>query len=140
MSKPTIQFRCWYCNRKHEMPLKGIGKTVHCSCGYHLRVPRFSGGKCRIKTLADWAVEALVYGGGGAFLGGGLGLLFTAVVFGVGFGARTVDGGSGIGLFILSWGLIIGLAGLGFLIGLLFGERGIGWIGRLIRKVDSEEW
>jgi hypothetical protein len=142
MSKPTIQFRCWYCNRKHEMPMKGIGKTVRCSCGYDLRVPRYSGGKCRMKTLADWAVEALVYGGGGALLGGGLGLLFTAAVFGVGFGARTVGVGAdaGIWLFVLSWGLIVGLACLGFLIGLLFGERGINWFGRFIRKVDSDEW
>ena len=138
MSKLTIQFRCWYCNRKHEMPLKGIGKTIHCSCGSRLRVPRYSGGKCRIKTMAGWAVEAVVYGGGGGFLGAATGLLLSMLVFGVGIGY----GGSsaGMGVFILSWGLIGGLACLGFVIGLVFGERGINFIGRLIRKVDSDQW
>jgi hypothetical protein len=120
------------------MPLKGIGKTIHCSCGSDLRVPRYSGGKCRIKTLTDWAVEAVVYGGGGGFLGAGVGLLLSMGVFGIGVGY----GGSstGMGVFILSWGLIGGLACLGFLVGLFFGERGINFIGRLIRKVDSDQW
>jgi hypothetical protein len=25
-----IEFRCWYCNRKHTMPQKGVGKTIRC--------------------------------------------------------------------------------------------------------------
>ena len=126
-----IEFRCWYCNRKHTMPLKGIGKTIRCSCSNELRVPRYSGGKCRVKTMADWAVEAVVYGGGGAFLCGGIGFLLAAVIIDVGRDASS---------FILGWGITIGLAAIGFLIGLLFGERGINWIGRLIRKVDSDQW
>jgi hypothetical protein len=31
-----------------------------------LRVPKRNGGYCRVKTLVDWMVEAVVYGGGGA--------------------------------------------------------------------------
>src|SRR5260370_11483066 len=127
MSKPMIEFRCWYCNRKHSMPPKGIGKTIRCSCSSELRGPRYSGGKCRIRTLADWAVEAIVYGGGGGFLGGAVGLLLSMVIFGIGIGYGGSSAGAGV--FILSWGLIGGLACLGFLIGLLFGERGINWIG-----------
>ena len=130
-----VEFRCWYCNRKHAMPQKGIGKTIHCSCGSRLRVPRYSGGKCRIKTLADWAVEAVVYGGGGALICGGLAFLFIAALLpGGGFG------GSGAAFFEIGWIVIAVFTAIGFVFGLVFGERGIGWIGRLIRGVESDDW
>jgi hypothetical protein len=103
------------------------------SCSNELRVPRYSGGKCRIKTLADWAVEAVVYGGGGALLGGGLGLLLLSLM-------RFGYGGAGLLFFEVAWILIAGLTAAGFLFGLLFGERGINWVGRLIRHVENEDW
>ena len=130
-----VEFRCWYCNRKHTMPQKGIGKTIHCACGSALRVPRYSGGECRIKTLADWAVEAVVYGGGGALICGGLAFLFIAALLpGGGFG------GSGVSFFEIGWIVIAVFTAIGFLLGLVFGERGIGWIGRLIRRVETDDW
>src|SRR5262245_4946211 len=128
-----IEFRCWYCNRKHSMPQSLIGKQFRCRCKSDLRVPRYSGGKCRVKTLADWAVEAVVYGGGGALLGAWLGLLvFSLVLYGL--------HGAAAEFFLGGWILIGGLAVVGFLFGVIFGERGINWIGRLIRRVETDDW
>ena len=128
MSKVTIQFRCWYCNRKHTMPYKKIGKQFRCACSNELRVPRYSGGNCRVKTLADWAIESAIYGGGGALLGTGLALLLLA----------------GLRGFILTatgaWIILLPLPVLGFLLGLLGGERAINWVGRIIRGVEDSEW
>src|SRR5262249_38282226 len=133
MSQPRIEFRCWYCNRKHSMSESKVGERFHCACRNELQVPWYSGGKCRVKTLADWAVEAVVYGGGGALLGGGFGLFLLMVLS---YGLR------GVAFSILdivwSWIIIGGPAILGFLIGLLFGERGINWIGRLIRGLEDD--
>jgi hypothetical protein len=65
-----IEFRCWYCNRRHEEPKRLIEQRITCGgCGYPLKVPRRSGGNCRIRTLTDVLVENLVYGGFGAIIG-----------------------------------------------------------------------
>jgi hypothetical protein len=125
-----IEFRCWYCNRKHTMPQKGIGKTIRCSCSSELRVPRHSGGKCRVKTLADWAVEALVYGGGGALLRLGLALLILAGLLRFLFIQSTTG----------AWIVLLPLPLLGFLLGLLGGERAINWIGRIIHGVKGSDY
>ena len=129
-----IEFRCWYCNRKHSMPHKKVGKEFGCSCGSKLRVPRYSGGKCRVKTSADWAVEAIVYGGGGALICGG-GALFVVAALLPGIGRE-----GGVAFFEIGWIAIAVFAVLGFLIGLVFGERGINWIGRLIRRAETDDW
>src|SRR5437763_1208997 len=110
-----IDFRCWYCNRRYWLPEQRIGERLSCSCKHELRVPKRSGGNCRVKALADWFVEALVYGGGGAVLGLLLSLLIMS--------QATV-------LSQLPYtGMIVpGLTVLGFLGGLLGGERFINWV------------
>jgi hypothetical protein len=130
-----IEFRCWYCNRKHSMPQGKVGEQFRCSCSNELRVPRYSGGKCRVKTLADWAVEAVVYGGGGGLLGAGFGMLLLTFFF---YGLRGVP----LAFLAIEWSWIVigGPAAVGFLIGLLFGERGINWIGRMIRGIEDDRW
>jgi hypothetical protein len=65
-----IEFRCWYCNRRRKEPKVRFGERITCGgCGYPLRVPRCTGGNCRIRTLTDLLVENLVYGGFGALMG-----------------------------------------------------------------------
>lgn len=125
-----VEFRCWYCNRKHKMPHDRIGSRFTCACSYPLRVPRYSGGKCRIKSVADWAVEAIVYGGGGALLGLCLGLLAVALL---------LYGGIGRDFVAVGWILVASLTSIGLFIGLIFGERGINWIGRLIRSAENDD-
>jgi hypothetical protein len=117
-----VEFRCWYCNRKHQMPQQRVGERFLCACDRPLRVPRYSGGRCRIRSLADWLVEAVAYGGGGALLGLGLALVLLSLL------PRYIP-------IVDDWlwipPVVLPLAG--FLLGLLGGERGIGWIGRMIR-------
>lgn len=120
-----IQFRCWYCGKSYTVPEKRIGERIPCTCKNTLRVPKRSGGNSRVKTLADWVVEAVVYGGGGGLLGLGLGVLITSQALRV------------IRAPALGWVLVAGLTLAGFLVGLLGGERGINWIGRMIRGREN---
>ncbi len=120
-----IQFRCWYCNKAHAREEARVGERFACTCKNTLRVPRRSGGNCRVKTLTDRVIEALVYGGGGGLLGCGLGVLIASLTVRA---FRTP---------LLSWAPIAGLTLVGFLIGLFGGERGINWIGRRIRDVEG---
>jgi hypothetical protein len=121
----TIQFRCWYCHRRYSVPEQRIGQEITCSCQRRLRVPRKSGGACRIKTALDWVIEIVVYGGGGALLGFGLAVLVVSQV-----GRRM--------LFLdITWFLVLPTL-IGFLVGALGGERGINWIGRLIRGREND--
>jgi hypothetical protein len=114
-----IQFRCWYCNKHFSRPEASVGQQFTCACNQRVRVPRASFGNSRAKTLADWAIEALVYGGGGALLGFALALL---LVVALGRVFRTV-----------AFVVVPVLTLVGFLIGLFGGERGINWLGRMIR-------
>jgi hypothetical protein len=115
-----IKFRCWYCNRRYSMSDERIGNRFTCSCERELRVPKRSGGRCRVKSPVDWLVEAVVYGGGGALLGFGLSMLILSRWRGV------------AGLEWTGW-LVAGHTLFGFLIGALGGERAIDWLGRSIR-------
>jgi hypothetical protein len=118
----VIEFRCWYCNRLHHRPARLVGTKFQCACKYPLRVPARSGGNARVFSLVDFLVTRLVYGGGGAVLG-----LAVSLIFGARLAARVgFDRGS----------LVVFLAPplLGLLIGALFGEAGVGWIGRLFRS------
>ncbi len=115
-----IQFRCWYCNKHLTRPESAVGERFTCSCTHRLRVPRRNFGNSRAKTALDWLIEGVVYGGGGALLGGGLAVALVAIL------ARFRVGR--LGLILIP----IGTLG-GFLIGLFGGERGINWIGRMIR-------
>jgi hypothetical protein len=119
-----IQFRCWYCNKRYTHSEKRIGERFTCTCKNLLRVPKYSDGNCRVKTLTDWLVETLVYGGCGALLGLGLAILILSQFRWVMF-------------FESSWALIAVLALVGFLAGLFAGERGINWIGRTIRDREN---
>jgi hypothetical protein len=123
-SPRMIQFRCWYCNKHLARPESAIGECFDCSCAHRLRVPKRNFGNSRSKSALDWLIEAVVYGGGGALLGGGLGVVIAAAAGR--FFAR------GIGLYSIP---ILTLAG--FLIGLFGGERGINWIGRMIRDREG---
>ena len=119
-----IQFRCWYCNRRYSKSEQQVGQRLTCSCERLLRVPKRSGGYCRVKSAVDWLVEAIVYGGAGALLGFGLAVLF-------------LSQGRGFAMSGLSWVLVAGLTLLGFLAGLLGGESGINWVGQLIRDREN---
>jgi hypothetical protein len=123
-SSPMIQFRCWYCNKHLSRPESAMGERFVCSCAHRLKVPKRNFGNSRAKSALDWLIEGVVYGGGGALLGGGLGVVIAAGVGRV--FAR------GIGLYSIPT-----LTLAGFLIGLFGGERGINWIGRMIR--DRED-
>jgi hypothetical protein len=95
-----------------------------CSCKNTLRVPRRSGGNCRVKTLVDRLVEAVVCGGGGALLGFCLAILILSQL-------------RGLLLFRRTWTFVVGLTALGFVAGLLGGERGVFWLGRMIREREK---
>ena len=116
-----IDFRCWYCNKRYTKPDAQCGHRFDCSCKHVLKVPRRSGGRSRVKTPLEWLVEAAVYGGGGGLLGFGLGLLIASQMILI---RRTV--------YIVS-----AFTTAGFLIGLFGGERGINWLGRLIREREQ---
>ena len=99
-----IQFRCWYCNKRYSRSNERVGEQFTCTCRNLLRVPKYDGGNCRVKTITDWLVEALVYGGCGGGLGLGLAILILSQF-------RWV-------MFIeSSWALIFVLTLVGFLIG-----------------------
>jgi hypothetical protein len=72
----------------------------------------------------DWLVETVVYGGAGALLGVGLGVVMLA------------QAGRYVGVVTPAF-VMGGLGVLGFLAGLFGGERGINWIGRMIRKHED---
>jgi hypothetical protein len=116
----SISFRCWFCNRGYSVAAERVGEAMTCSaCQSPLRVPHRSGGNSKRHTLVNWLIESLVYGGGGAVLGFGLALVLLAQ--------------TGLGLVRGRWMILVGLTATGFLVGLLGGERGINWIGQMIR-------
>lgn len=117
-----IDFRCWHCHRRYMLPEQRIGETLTCSCKNLLRVPKHNYGKCRVKTITDRIVEVVLYGGGGAFLGLGLALLIMS---------------RWRGLILRGWVIIVGFILAGFVAGSLGGERGLDWIGRLIREREK---
>ena len=125
-----IVFRCWYCGKRYAVAEARVGERLTCTCRHPLRVPKRNGGNSRVKTATDWLVEVLVYGGGGAFLGGGLAFLLLSQLRWRGLVAVR----SGLKE---AWALVGGLTLLGFLFGALGGERGINWVGRMIRAREE---
>ena len=119
-----IIFRCWYCNKTFAVVEARIGAVFACSCKSLVRVPKQNRGKCKVLRPIDRAIEVLVYGGGGALLGFGLGL---SIVAEVPFISTLRNTGAIVAAFTL----------LGLLFGTFGGERGVNWIGGLIR--DREE-
>jgi hypothetical protein len=125
-----IEFRCWYCNRRHTAPKSRVGERIVCGCQYPLRVPKRSGGSCRVKTLVDWLVEIVVYGGAGGAVG------FCVAAFGalpVHFHARPCSDV----VLDLGWMSAAGFLG-GVVIGLLRGEPAIDWLGRFRRRGEDQ--
>jgi hypothetical protein len=114
-----IQFRCWYCNKHFSRPEASVGQRFNCACNHLVRVPRVNFGNSRGKTLTDWVIEAVVYGGGGGLLGFGLGVVLCAGLVRVFRSSAFV--------------VVPALTLTGFLIGLFGGERGINLLGRMIR-------
>lgn len=123
-----IAFRCWYCGKRYAVTESRVGERIPCTCRHQLRVPRRSGGNSRVKTPTDWLVETLVYGGGGALLGCGLAFLILSQL--PRFMILT-------GRLRRGWVLLVGLTVLGFLFGTFGGERGVNWIGRMIREREE---
>ena len=121
-----IHCRCWYCDKSYMMAEARAGERVDCKCGRAFRVPKTSGTAGRVRGAADWAVEILVYGGGGAALGCGLGLVIVTQIFGR-LGVRL-----GLG-----WELVAVTTVAGLLAGTFGGERGVNWLGRLIRARED---
>jgi hypothetical protein len=120
-----LDFRCWYCNRLHSRPVEQIGKQFYCSCECLLRVPPRPFGNSRVHTFVDFLATTAVYGGGGAFLG----LCMAALLF---VGVR--------GWFVrleFAFAVFLALPMIGLVLGTVFGERGINWIGRMIRANED---
>jgi hypothetical protein len=111
-----IGFRCHYCNKAYRVSEEKIGARMRCSCQEVMRVPRRSGGSSKYRTPGQRLIEFVVYGGGGAVLGFCLGCL--------------------VARWLMRWRIIAGCTVLGFLAGALGGERGVDWIGRMIRSRD----
>jgi hypothetical protein len=116
-----ISFRCWYCNKSYAVSEKRVGERLSCSCQRLLRVPRQSGGNSRARTLTDWLVEGLVYGGGGALLGFGLSIMIISRIW----------------LPRRGWVVVASFTAVGFLAGLFGGEQGVNWVGRMIREREE---
>jgi hypothetical protein len=116
-----IRYRCWFCNRAYLTPFARAGTRFRCSCGRPVRVPRRSGRSSKGFSLGDWLIESLVYGAAGALIGFGL---WFAIFGRVPVVRRRSE-------------LLIGLTVAGLLAGVLFGERGIDWLGRRLRDRES---
>jgi hypothetical protein len=119
-----IRFRCWYCNRKYAVPECRAGQRITCNCQHLLRLPKRSGGSCKVKTLTDWLIEAVVYGGGGAGLGFLLSLAILTRAYFITLRAELA---------------LIGVCTLiGFLAGTFGGESGVNLIGGMIRQHQDD--
>jgi hypothetical protein len=121
---PLINFRCWKCRRKYAKSSEKIGTQFTCSCDYVLRVPKTDGGNSRVKTVADYVVEAALCGGGGALLGFCLAVFILSRSWLVG-----------------RWWSLVFVAGSTIgcgLIGFFGGEHAIDYIGDMIRQEEQD--
>jgi hypothetical protein len=116
-----IEFRCWYCHRRHALAATHVREVKPCSCGRLFRVPTRRGGRSRYRSLNDRLAETVIYGGGGALLGFLLALVCLS-------DWRISLQGEGQG--VVPTFTIIGL-----ILGVVAGERGVNWIGRMIRDL-----
>ena len=108
-----ILFRCWFCNRSYAKPDEQAGARFQCTCGRRVKVPRRAGGSSKTRSLTDWLLEALVYGGACALIGFALSI---AIFARLPFVRRPAEV---IAAFTL------------------FGERGINWLGQKLRDREN---
>lgn len=118
-------FRCWQCNRAFYVDDARRGERFDCpGCKHRLKVPHRPNGSSRARSLTDWVVEVVVYGGCGGLLGFGLGVL---VVSRLPLFRRSEEAAL----------LVAGLTAAGLLAGAVFGEAGVNWVGRRIRSREE---
>lgn len=123
--RKTIQFRCWYCNKRYAVAENRARQLIDCTCQRRLRVPRRSGGSSRYRTPLDWFLEITLYGGGGALLGFGLAVLILSQALRV------------VRAPYVTWAIISTFTLAGLLVGIIGRERGVEWIGRIIRNRED---
>ena len=116
-----ISFRCWFCNRAFVKPDEQARTRFECSCGRRVKVPKRSGGSSKAFSPLDWLLEAVIYGGAGALVGFGLSVAILSRLF----------------VFRRPAEVILAATAFGFVIGTLFGERGINWIGQKLRDREN---
>lgn len=116
-----IAFRCWFCNRAYARPDDVVGMRFECGCGRRVKVPKRSNGSSKVRSPLDWLVESVVYGGAGALIG----FVLSIAIF-----AR-------IPLVRRPSEVTLALTAFGLLLGVLFGERGINWIGQKFRDREN---
>lgn len=118
-----IQFRCWFCNRGFYKPEEQAGTKFECSsCQRRNKVPRQSGGSSKTRSLTDWLLETLIYGGACAVFAFGLSfVIITRVPF-----------------FRRDFTPVIVATLAGLAAGAVFGERAINWIGQKLRDRENE--
>jgi hypothetical protein len=117
----VIQFRCWFCNRAYLKPDEQAGAKFECACGRRAKVPKHSGGSSKTRSLTDWLLETLIYGGACALIG----FVLSIMIFSrIPFVRRPSE-------------IVIAMTLFGLMVGTLFGERGINWIGQQLRDREN---
>jgi hypothetical protein len=117
-----IQFRCWFCNRAFLKPDEQAGKKFECGCGRRAKVPKRSGGSSKTRSLTDWIVETLIYGG-------------ACAVFAFGLSFVTI---TRVPFFRRDFTPVLVATLVGLFAGALFGERAINYIGQKLRDHENE--
>jgi hypothetical protein len=112
-----IQFRCWFCNRAFLEAPELAGQRFRCSCARLVKVPKRPGGWSKSRSLEDWVVETLVYGG-----------LCATFAFALSFAVITRAA-----LFRANFTPLIVATMTGLIAGALFGERALNYFGRKFR-------
>ena len=117
-----IQFRCWFCNRGYWKPNEQAGNRFECGCGRRARVPYRSGGSSKSRSLTDWLLETLIYGGACAVFAFGLSfVIVTRLPF-----------------FARDFTPVIFATLTGLVAGAVFGERALNWVGQKLRDRENE--
>jgi hypothetical protein len=116
-----IHFRCWFCNRAFLKPDEQARKRFACGCGRRVKVPKRSGGSSKTRSVTDWLLETLIYGGACALIG----FVLSIAIF-----AR-------IPLVRRPSEVVVAMTVFGFLVGALFGELGINWLGQKLRDREN---
>ncbi len=84
-------------------------------------MPTRPNGSSKVRSPLDWLVEAVVYGGAGALLG----FVLSVALF------------SRVPLVRRPTEVTVAMTAFGLLLGVLFGERGINWIGQKLRDREN---